>query len=140
MLVDQRSKTPALAFDDSLELHLLPQYLSEPLLRSMRRNIFDLGVAGHHSEGVALRDRRTPWGKEVLTKRALREFDGAAFQTAHRLTLSRKIRHYRGNFVRCIDAGTLRSIHDRLGDARIQIRILSVGFFIASHPRIAVDL
>src|SRR5438045_963946 len=70
-LVDESSKSVALADNDSLKSQLLPQDIVHPLLRAVGRNVFNIGITGHYSERAVFGDGRYPRREYVATQGAL---------------------------------------------------------------------
>src|ERR1700758_1519863 len=69
--IDQGSKSLAFADHNSLEAQLPAQNIVHPFLRAMGRDIFDVGIPGHHSESPILCNARSPWRKHVSTEHSI---------------------------------------------------------------------
>ena len=105
----------------------------------MGRHVFDFGIPGHHAKGAILGNGSSPGRKHVPTKHSFRQGNRAAFQPTHRFALSREIGQQRDYLIRRVDTAALGTLDNGLCDARLQIRILRVAFFIAPHPWITVE-
>src|SRR5215471_5314987 len=125
--------------DDALETKFLPQNISEPLLRGVDRNVFDIGITRHYRQRVVFCDRRNPGRQYVASQASFGQAHGAALEAAEGFALGWKICHQCYNFVRRIDLRTLRALYDRFRNARCEVRILRVCLFIAPHPGIPVQ-
>ena len=77
--------------DNSFKSQLVAQDVVHPLLRSVSRHIFNVGVSGHNSKRAIFGDASSPRRKDVATKHSIRKRNCAAFKTAQRFALSWKI-------------------------------------------------
>lgn len=117
----------------------MAQDIRVPLLRGVLWDIVNLRITRHDTQGARI-ESRNPRRKIGLTQVAIGEFYGSALHTAGWGALGWEVGHQCNNLVWAIDIRALSAANDILCDLRIEVRILCVGFHIASHSGIAFQL